>query len=257
MAKRKGGRLPGCRVSLPKRRAKSAAARSCRFCPAPPKRISRLSATASPGFRKSSAIISLRSRAAAASSSVPVGRVAARLKALGARGIGQSSWGPTGFAFASDPDHAQFLARRALRRKTNRGGDQNLQRARSRRRDPRGRRRLSPMNRSGGTMAKNILHMMTPLAHMSPFDVNMALDAGYDATASYTNVSLGRDQRASSRTPCSRARRATRCGPACSLAARTRFSPSTCSTPPARRCSSRSRFRCSPTRPARSPPPPR
>ena len=39
-------------------------------------------------------------------------------------------------------------------------------------------------------MAKNILHMITPLAHMSPFDVNMALDAGYDATASYTNVSL-------------------------------------------------------------------
>jgi methylene-tetrahydromethanopterin dehydrogenase len=39
-------------------------------------------------------------------------------------------------------------------------------------------------------MAKNILHMITPLAHMSPFDVNMALDAGYDAIASYTNVSL-------------------------------------------------------------------
>jgi methylene-tetrahydromethanopterin dehydrogenase len=39
-------------------------------------------------------------------------------------------------------------------------------------------------------MAKNILHMITPLAHMSPFDVNMALDAGFDATASYTNVSL-------------------------------------------------------------------
>jgi beta-ribofuranosylaminobenzene 5'-phosphate synthase len=45
--------------------------------------------------------------------SVPVSRVATRLKALGARGIGQSSWGPTGFAFASDPDHAQFLVRRA------------------------------------------------------------------------------------------------------------------------------------------------
>ena len=45
--------------------------------------------------------------------SEPVGRVAARLKALGAHGIGQSSWGPTGFAFASDPDHAEFLARRA------------------------------------------------------------------------------------------------------------------------------------------------
>jgi len=39
-------------------------------------------------------------------------------------------------------------------------------------------------------MAKNILHMITPLAHMSPFDVNMAIDAGYDATASYTSVSL-------------------------------------------------------------------
>jgi methylene-tetrahydromethanopterin dehydrogenase len=39
-------------------------------------------------------------------------------------------------------------------------------------------------------MAKNILHMMTPLAHMSPFDVNMAVDAGYDATAAYINVSL-------------------------------------------------------------------
>ena len=113
MAKRKGGRSPACRVSPPTRRAKSAAARSCKFCPAPPKRISRLSATASPGFRKSSATISPRSKAAAASSASPVGRVAARLKALGARGIGQSSWGPTGFAFASDPDHAQFLARRA------------------------------------------------------------------------------------------------------------------------------------------------
>jgi beta-ribofuranosylaminobenzene 5'-phosphate synthase len=45
--------------------------------------------------------------------SVAVGRVAQRLKALGARGIGQSSWGPTGFAFASDPTHAEFLARRA------------------------------------------------------------------------------------------------------------------------------------------------
>jgi beta-RFAP synthase len=45
--------------------------------------------------------------------SASVSGVAARLKALGARGIGQSSWGPPGFAFASDPDHAQFLAQRA------------------------------------------------------------------------------------------------------------------------------------------------
>jgi len=37
-------------------------------------------------------------------------------------------------------------------------------------------------------MGKNILHMLTPVAHMSPFDVNMALDAGYDAAVPYTNV---------------------------------------------------------------------
>ena len=37
---------------------------------------------------------------------------------------------------------------------------------------------------------KHILHMVTPLKHMSPFDVNMALDAGYDAVLPYTNVTL-------------------------------------------------------------------
>jgi methylene-tetrahydromethanopterin dehydrogenase len=37
---------------------------------------------------------------------------------------------------------------------------------------------------------KHILHMLTPLKHMSPFDVNMALDAGYDAVLTYTNVTL-------------------------------------------------------------------
>jgi methylene-tetrahydromethanopterin dehydrogenase len=37
---------------------------------------------------------------------------------------------------------------------------------------------------------KHILHMVTPLKHMSPFDVNMALDAGYDAVLPYTNVML-------------------------------------------------------------------
>jgi methylene-tetrahydromethanopterin dehydrogenase len=35
-----------------------------------------------------------------------------------------------------------------------------------------------------------ILHMMTPLKHMSPFDVNMALDAGFDAAIPYTNVTV-------------------------------------------------------------------
>jgi methylene-tetrahydromethanopterin dehydrogenase len=37
---------------------------------------------------------------------------------------------------------------------------------------------------------KHILHMLTPLKHMSPFDVNMAVDAGYDAVLTYTNVTL-------------------------------------------------------------------
>lgn len=37
---------------------------------------------------------------------------------------------------------------------------------------------------------KNILHLVTPNKHASPFDVNMALDAGYDAVLTYTNVSV-------------------------------------------------------------------
>src|SRR5262245_49076873 len=37
---------------------------------------------------------------------------------------------------------------------------------------------------------KHILHMVTPLKHMSPFDANMALDAGFDATLTYTAVTL-------------------------------------------------------------------
>lgn len=35
-----------------------------------------------------------------------------------------------------------------------------------------------------------ILHMITPLKHMSPFDVNMALDAGYNDAIPYTNVTI-------------------------------------------------------------------
>ena len=37
---------------------------------------------------------------------------------------------------------------------------------------------------------KNILHMVTPLKHISPFDVNMAVDAGYDVVFPYTDVKL-------------------------------------------------------------------
>lgn len=35
---------------------------------------------------------------------------------------------------------------------------------------------------------KNIIHMVTPTKNASPFDVNMALDAGYDAVVTYTDV---------------------------------------------------------------------
>jgi methylene-tetrahydromethanopterin dehydrogenase len=37
---------------------------------------------------------------------------------------------------------------------------------------------------------KHILHMLTPLKHISPFDVNMALDAGFDAVLPYVDVQL-------------------------------------------------------------------
>jgi methylene-tetrahydromethanopterin dehydrogenase len=36
--------------------------------------------------------------------------------------------------------------------------------------------------------AKNILHMITPQRHMSPFDVNMAVDAGFDVVVPYNEV---------------------------------------------------------------------
>jgi methylene-tetrahydromethanopterin dehydrogenase len=35
---------------------------------------------------------------------------------------------------------------------------------------------------------KNLLHMLSPLKHVSPFDANMALDAGYDAVIPYAGV---------------------------------------------------------------------
>ncbi len=35
---------------------------------------------------------------------------------------------------------------------------------------------------------RHILHMLTPLKYMSPFDVNMAVDAGFDVVIPYTSV---------------------------------------------------------------------
>ncbi len=37
---------------------------------------------------------------------------------------------------------------------------------------------------------KQILHMFSPLKHVSPFDANMALDSGYDAVVPYGSVTL-------------------------------------------------------------------
>ncbi len=39
-------------------------------------------------------------------------------------------------------------------------------------------------------MTRSILHMLSPLKHMSPFDVNMAADAGFDIIVPYTGVTL-------------------------------------------------------------------
>jgi methylene-tetrahydromethanopterin dehydrogenase len=39
--------------------------------------------------------------------------------------------------------------------------------------------------------APYILHMLSPLKHVSPFDVNMALDAGFTSAVPYTAVELG------------------------------------------------------------------
>jgi methylene-tetrahydromethanopterin dehydrogenase len=37
---------------------------------------------------------------------------------------------------------------------------------------------------------RHILHLLSPLGHVSPFDVNMAVDAGFDVVMPYTGVEL-------------------------------------------------------------------
>ena len=39
---------------------------------------------------------------------------------------------------------------------------------------------------------RSIMHMLTPMPHSSPFDINMAIDAGYDLAFTYDNVTLER-----------------------------------------------------------------
>src|SRR6185312_9190159 len=54
-------------------------------------------------------------------------------------------------------------------------------------------RRSQPPDAWGGDAmeAPYILHMLSPLKHVSPFDVNMALDAGFTTAVPYTAVELG------------------------------------------------------------------
>ena len=40
------------------------------------------------------------------------------------------------------------------------------------------------------TEPKSILHFVTPLKNVSPFDVNMATDAGFDVIVPYSDVDL-------------------------------------------------------------------
>jgi beta-RFAP synthase len=56
-------------------------------------------------------------------SSPAVGSVLAALRAAGAHGIGQSSWGPTGFAFASSAEEAERLAQLATKHPAAKGLD--------------------------------------------------------------------------------------------------------------------------------------
>ena len=37
---------------------------------------------------------------------------------------------------------------------------------------------------------RSIIHMIDPMAYVSPFDINMAVDAGYDVVIPYANVEL-------------------------------------------------------------------
>ena len=82
-------------------------------------------------------------------------------------------------------------------------------------------------------MAKNILHMMTPLAHMTPFDVNMAIDAGFDATRLIPTLRSDEWRTVQdamfSRSPSDALRTGIFIG------GKDAFSRSTCSTPPASR----------------------
>ena len=131
-------------------------------------------------------------------SSPQVAAALGQLERHGGHGVGQSSWGPTGFAFAASADEAERLADRLRRSPEGRGLDIRVcvgaqyRRGHNRARTGRCAGAVTMTDKDGrGTLAdKHILHMLTPLKHMSPFDVNMAVDAGFDAVIPYTAVTL-------------------------------------------------------------------
>src|SRR5688572_15254798 len=47
-----------------------------------------------------------------------------------------------------------------------------------------------PTNTECGMAEPYILHMVSPLKHVSPFDANMALDAGFDTVVPYAHVEV-------------------------------------------------------------------
>src|SRR5215204_1093603 len=47
-----------------------------------------------------------------------------------------------------------------------------------------------PTNTERGMAEPYILHMISPLKHVSPFDANMALDAGFDTVVPYAHVEV-------------------------------------------------------------------
>ena len=104
--------------------------------------------------------------------------------------------------------------------------------------------------------ATPILHMLDPRKHVSPFDVNMAADAGFKVIVPYTNVEVSGRHAPHPRRHLLPSRRTTACARASSWAAKTPSSPSTCSKPPRRPSSRRSSAPRSLTPPARSRPPP-
>ena len=132
-------------------------------------------------------------------------RGAGLARGQGIRGVGQSSWGPTGFAIldsearGSGPRRGWSGASPTATPPAVPGHPCPQPRRRGRRhgvtRRPwqiagTGAERSRTPGEAPMTEPKSILHFITPLKNVSPFDVNMAADAGFDVIVPYTDVDL-------------------------------------------------------------------